>query len=213
MLGVKLVTFERPKDDNWNAALDAQCFLISERINEIGVQHKLTPDAREAQANALSFCHGVEGAWWQRSNIIDDDSAVSFFDIKPDMRFNSVRLKGNAYDKNGVHSSYWKSVIARINSEENKIIYVWKGRHKKPKVANIPFHGLGEMEFDRPLEAGKIANSGNGRFWRVDEFNPAKTILKTNELRRVSELSEIETMASGRRDEVRSLVMKIMNDF
>jgi hypothetical protein len=95
------------------------------------------------------FCESIEGAWWERITR-DDGGAISFFRIEGDPVFNAVSRGGRSYDREGLHVATWKSVIGRVDKDERKILYHWTGWHTRPDLANVPFHGFGEMEFDKP---------------------------------------------------------------
>ena len=135
---------------------------------------------------------------------------MSFFRIEIDDAFNSVSLTGKSYDKEGLHAANWKSVIARIDQDENKLLYHWRGWRSRPDIVNVPFHGFGEMEFDKPLKPGDVVNRGGGKFWDVDEAHPENTIVKPIQLRRVQDESAISTMTSGKEKAVRSLIKRTL---
>ena len=209
LLGVHLATFSRSAGQELRDALDDQCLLIGERIAKLGARYKFSRDALGTQAAIRRFCESIEGAWWERITR-EDASALSFFRIEIDDAFNSVSLTGKSYDKEGLHAANWKSVIARIDQAENKLLYHWRGWHSRPDIANVPFHGFGEMEFDKPLKPGDVVNRGGGKFWNVDEAHPENTIVKPIQLRRAQGDSAISTMTSGKEKAVRSLIKRTL---
>ena len=174
---------------------------------KVGVRYKVSRGAVGAQAAIRRFCESIEGAWWERITT-QDASALSFFRIEIDDVLNSVSLTGRSYDKEGLHAANWRSVIARVDQDENKLLYHWTGWHPRPDLANVPFHGFGEMEFDKPLKPGDIVDRGEGKFWNVDEAHPENTVVKPVQLRRVQGESAISTMTSGNEKAVRSLIKR-----
>jgi hypothetical protein len=147
------------------------------------------------------------GDWWERITL-EGVSAISFLQINWDPLFNSVFLGGKSYNSDGAHRATWRSLIARVDKEGNKLRlqYVWKGEHIKGELANVPFHGFGSMEFDEPSDPGEEVCSGTGKFWEVDEFHPAQTILKPTELRRVRDDSAARTINKGTKKEIKELI-------
>jgi hypothetical protein len=150
------------------------------------------------------------GDWWERENV---GGAISLFRIERDPVFNSVFLGGKSYDADGNHAATWRSVMARVDLIDGKVVlqYVWKGEHTDPKVANVPFHGLGIMDFDDPAVAGAVIARGAGRFWNVDEFHPEKTRLKPIKLRRVSEEGAARVLAAGKKSEITAFIAKMLD--
>ena len=146
------------------------------------------------------------GDWWERI-MLHDASAISFFQIQPDALSNSVSLGGKSYDKDGLHSATWDSMIARVGREGNKIRlrYVWEGRHTDPDLAKFPFHGFGEFEFDETADPTVKISCGSGRFWDVNEAHPEKTRVKPTELRRIEDKNTIHTMTAGTTKQKQSL--------
>jgi hypothetical protein len=132
----------------------------------------------------------------------------SFFRIVPDMLFNSVSLEGTSYDQAGAKAADWESVIARVEKERNKIIvlYLWKGLHTAPEIANVQFHGFGALKFNEPADPGEVITRGGGSFWDVDEAHPEKIVLKPIKLRRVVGEDQVMTMSEGTDSEIEALV-------
>jgi hypothetical protein len=172
-------------------------------------RYKFSRDALTAQAAIRHFCESIEGAWWERITR-EDAEALSFFRIETDDVLNSVSLTGRSYDKEGLHAANWKSVIARVDQDENKLSYHWRGWLSRSDLVNVPFHGFGEMEFDKPLKLGDVVNRGGGKFWHVDEVHPENTIVKPTQLRRIQADSAISTMTSGNERAVRSLIKRTL---
>jgi hypothetical protein len=105
--------------------------------------------------------------------------------------------------------------MARVDRIDNKIVirYVWEGRHAKATLANIKFHGYGEIEFAEPAEAGAMLVRGGGRFWNVDESSPEKTIIKPIEVRRVWEKEIIDDMNGFSKGRKKARVEKALEEF
>lgn len=209
LLGVHLATFSRSMGQELKDALDAPCLLIGERIVKLGARYKFSREVLGTQAAIRHFCESIEGAWWERI-AREDSSVLSFFRIEIDDVFNSVSLNGDSYDREGGHVAKWKSVLTRIDQDENRLLYNWGGWHSRPEIANVQFHGFGEMEFDKPFKPGAMVNRGRGKFWNVDEAHPENTIVKPIQLRRVEGDSAISTMSNGKEKAVRSLIRKTL---
>lgn len=210
LLGVKSATFTRPSDGNWQAALGAKCALIAARVIKLGPRNKLNSDAIAAQARIGTFCKRVAGTWWERITI-EDASAISFFHIEQEALFNSVSIRGNSYDNDGALAAHWNSVMARVDPNENKILYHWNGWHRRADIANVPFHGLGEMVFES--STGTLITRGGGKFWKVDEAHPDKTIITPIQLRRVTAKGVISTMTTGKEKDIRPLVARTLAEW
>lgn len=104
------------------------------------------------------------------------------------------------------------AVIARVEEGDRKLLYHWKGWHTRPDLANVPFHGFGEMDFDSPSINEKVTH-GAGKFWNVDEAHPERTIVKPTQLCRVAEENVISTMSAGKGKAVEGLVKKVLLDW
>jgi hypothetical protein len=214
LLGVKSATFKRPEDGDLKAALDAKCALIAERITKLGVRYKLSPDAGAAQAAMRAFLGRLQGAWWERITM-GGRHWLSFLQIGLDDIFNSVQLRGVSYDAEGSLIAHWNSVVARVSKDERKILYHWQGWYPESSNASPQdrFHGFGEMEFDLSREASDAVIRGQGRFWDVDEAHPDRTVVKTVQLRRVRDKSDILAMTSGKDKDLRSVIVRTLRDW
>jgi hypothetical protein len=214
LLGVKSATFKRRENVNLETALATACALIVKRITKLSTRYKLSPGALAVQNAIRSFCGHIEGEWWERiARYEDDRGVISFFKIEQDHLANSVFLSGKTYDREGIHVANWKSLIARVEMDENKVLYTWKGWHPTPNSAHIPFHGFGELEFDKSLESNGKINRGGGKFWTVNEAHPECTIVKPVECRRILEKRTVDTMTTGTRNNVKLLVEKTLSEW
>jgi hypothetical protein len=100
--------------------------------------------------------------------------------------------------------------FGRYSIDLRKAAILRSGWHPRPDIANVPFHGFGEIEFEKPLKPGNVVNRGGGKFWNVDEAHPENTIVKPIQLRRVEDDSAITTMTSGKEKAVRSLIKRTL---
>lgn len=151
----------------------------------------------------------VAGAWWE--NIVKEQEGgtwISFFRILPDRLFNSVFLDGQTYNGQGAKVAEWKSVIARVEREQNKVAisYLWKGRLFPEKDHEGLHHGFGFIEFSEPADADAVISRGGGRFWDVDEAHLEKTQKKPMEIRRVKAEEHVRIMITGAESEISALV-------
>jgi hypothetical protein len=190
------------------SSLDAACLTISERITTLGNRYKLSKDFLKSQAALQRSAEAIEGHWWERVTT-GGVNAISFVCIEPTPLSESVSLSGKSYDQEGRHVANWKSLIARLDQSENKVIYHWQGWHTLPDLANIKFHGFGEVEFDKPRE-GQWASRGEGKFWEINETHPEQTIVKTTQIRRVADTRHVGTMTDGSEKVIGSLVKKTL---
>lgn len=209
LLGIHTATFHQSPGAELQVALNAPCLQIKERIVKLGRRYKFSKETSAAQVANRRFCSFIEGAWWERISI-NDTVAMSFVQIELDDVFNSVLLIGQSYNVEGHHVANWKSTIARVEINENKLIYHWKGWHSGSGIAHISFHGFGEIAFDKPIKTGDEIVRGGGKFWDINEAYPEKTIVKPMQLRRIRESDILSTMTRENERTVSSLVRKTL---
>lgn len=214
LLGIHSATFKVGADGDLKAALDDKCALIAERIVALGSRHKLSPEARAAQAANRAFIDRIKGAWWERITV-DGEHHLSFLQIDVDESNDTVQMQGNSYSESGRLMAYWSSLVARIVKDERKIIYHWQGWFpESPKVSpKDRFNGFGEMEFKVPRDLGQPVIRGDGKFWDVDEARPKKTTVKSILLHRIDDIDDIRTMTDGKNKERRALVVKTLKNW
>ena len=210
LLGVKAATFKRPAAGDLKAALDRPCFLISERITNLGRRYKLSAHALEVRAAMRSFSDRIIGTWWERLTG-GSRSWISFLQIEVDDVCDSVHLTGHSYDAEGSIMAHWNSIVVRMLKDEEKILYNWQGWH--PTSPNDRFHGFGEMEFVVSAEGRETITRGHGKFWAVDEVHPEKTEIIPIELRRLDDTSEVSILTEGKEQDLRLLVMKTLREW
>jgi Predicted nucleotide-binding protein containing TIR-like domain len=210
--GVTFATFKRSPDRDLQNALDGPSLAITERIETLRAKYKLRRDLLQSHMAIQDFCERVKGDWWERI-MRDDASAISFFQIEYDPLFSSVLLSGKSYDRDGRHIGNWKSVLGRVEKDDNTILYYWKGWHATAALANIHFHGFGDIEFDKPLRSGETISRGSGRFWNVDETHPERTIIKPIQIRRILDAGALETIAAGNEKAIGSLIQKTLSEW
>lgn len=175
--------------------LNNPCSLIADRIARLKTKRKLSLEQNLEQTAIHNFCNKLEGSWWSRM-IKTGKNALGFFQIEVDQLLNSVYLHGKAYTKDGVHLANWNSHFARVDMEDYKVLYHWKGSHL---IGNptVPFHGYGEIVFTKPKKATDLIILGESKFWDVDEFHPENTIQKISKLKRITDENIIATMTGG----------------
>ncbi len=210
LLGVHGAGFQRTSGRSLKDVLKAPCELIAERIEALGPRYKLSRDMHASQIAIRRFCESLEGAWWERILSDDHSSALSFFRIETDPVINSVSLDGSSFNAEGRNLGNWKSVIGRVDRDQRQILYHWKGFHTLPEGANFPYHGFGEMEFDKPVKKGGLINRGKGKFWDVDEARPENTTAKSIQLKRIMTPKPIAVMTGGKEKAIQSLVKKTL---
>jgi hypothetical protein len=212
LLGIHSANFSRPPDGNWKAALDLTCTLIAKRVVDMRARDKLSLREVATQEVIRNFSDRVTGAWWQRITVADI-SAISFFCIEQDALLNSVSLSGKSYGETGILTGYWDSVMARIDADKNQILYFWKGWHSQADRAHISFHGFGEIEFNTQFKGEALITRGRGKFWKVDEAHPDKTIITPIQVRRVTEETALDTIESGTEKDLQMLITHTLSEW
>jgi predicted nucleotide-binding protein with TIR-like domain len=205
LLGITTARFTRPSKGGLGSVLEEPCEKIGRSIVDLGPRFKASRDFVALQAETRDFLGSLQGMWWEHM-ALDDVNTLSFFRIEPDPRSHSVLLVGKSYDDKGSPAANWHSVLAKLEKDESKILYLWIGEHASRKAIKKGFHGFGEMNFARPARPTGLIDRGEGHFWRVDEHNPTRTASKAIQLRRVSDRKIISTMTSGSGEAVRKLV-------
>jgi hypothetical protein len=137
-------------------------------------------------------------------------NAIGFFQIELDPLLNSVSLDGKAFTKDGIHLANWNSIFGRVELDENKVLYHWRGSHQLGNP-NVPFHGYGEMEFDKPKKIQDLISLGESKFWDVDEFHPEKTVQKLSKLKRIYDEDVISTLTGGNEKQIKQLVKRTLD--
>jgi hypothetical protein len=210
LLGVTMASFSRRGSSDLDFVLQSSCRKVSDAILRAGARFKPSSEFVAAHAATRSFLDAVEGPWWERVTF-GDVTTLSFFRIAPESASGSISLGGKSYDKAGSPIGSWSSNLARLQGN-SKILYHWTGRHTSAELANIPFNGYGEMEFDRPA-AGSVLGNGDGRFWNVDEGHPERTIIKPMELRRIMDPKTVAIMTDGSKEQKRALVIEVLGNW
>jgi Predicted nucleotide-binding protein containing TIR-like domain len=213
LLGVHRASFSRQPGQRLEDALDATCLLIAERIAELGPRYKMSAATQDAQLAARRWAASIEGAWWERVYSHEDSSALSFFRIDFEEPSGSVVLAGRSYNQDGAQAAQWKSVLTRVEPEERRLLYHWRGWHSDPSTANVPFHGFGEIDFDAPANQSDVMCRGSGKFWNVDEAHPDRTLVKTIEVRRIEDAKVLGTMLGGNAKAVQTLIKHTLNQW
>jgi hypothetical protein len=232
LLGIESIKFELPKRstgwapvsarrnslaalpgeerDTLRATLHPACSKVAAAILKViqkePSRQKLTDTERAVQKDRRRFYDQIEGAWWERIRFNGEVQALSFFSISADEVYNSVRLEGEAYGKDGALRAEWRSAGARL--EDGRILYVRECSHYIPGTTPKWLPGLGEFNFV-PASSGRI-EKGSGKFSEGDETQPEKTIIKAVELRRVwkdKHKSVMETGSERAKEELVRLVL------
>lgn len=187
------------------------CSLIADRIIGLSTRRKLNQAEYLEQSAIHDFCCKIEGAWWSRM-IKAGKNAIGFFQIELDPLFNSVKLDGKAFTKDGIHLANWNSHFGHIEVNESRVLYHWKGLHQIINP-NVPFHGYGEMKFVIPNQINDLIIVGESRFWDVDEFHPERTVQKVTTLKRIVDENTISTMTGGNEKRIKELVKKTIKEW
>src|SRR5205085_4649873 len=106
LLGIESPKFLVPaKKEDLNSALGPGCSKIADAISQ-GIEHlpslpKLNDEQRAGLQERKKFSNQIAGAWWEPIRLKGIVQALSFFTIKPDEAYDSVRLDGAAYGDDG----------------------------------------------------------------------------------------------------------------
>lgn len=175
-----------------------------------GYIHATQESGREL-AEVRKFCKRLTGYWWERIES-EEGSVLSFFSIEEDPYSNSVRLGGISYDKDGKPAASWNSAMSRVVLPENKVQYLWQGKHPK-KDPNVDFHGFGEITFPGPQNSATPILRGEGRFWSVDQ-SKTTAIVKTVELRRIPDRNPgVDIMQNGPQAKIAELIKHTQSEW
>ncbi len=113
------------------------------------------------------------------------------------------------YDAEGSLAALWNSAVTRVLTDEKKILYVRRCSHPGSSNTSV-LHGYGEVTFRRFAE---IIDRGEGKFWDVDQEHPERTAIRQVALHRVVDKNEMLAMSRGNEKEVRSLVIKTLDEW
>jgi hypothetical protein len=144
---------------------------------------KPSDEARAAEQAERRFAERLYGAWWERM-WTQDASVVSFFEITRDPVQHELRLDGHAYDGKGSLTGDWHSVMLRLEAAARRLEYHWEGRHYADGDSR---HGYGRMSFYETTPPRLRCTQGEGSYWNVDEKHPARTCVRSLQLRRASD--------------------------
>lgn len=214
LMGIMGATYKYQADGNSKdaskeflaAALYEPCSLIADRITELRTRRKLSLHKNLEQTAIHNFCCKIEGAWWSKMTKVSKH-ALGFVQIEIDPLFNSINLDGKAYTKEGIHYANWNISFSKVEPEENKILYHWKGSHLLVN-SNEPFHGFGELQFIKPLKEKDLICVGESKFWDVGEFHPENTVQKLAKLRRIIDENTIAIMTGGNDRQIMQQIRK-----
>lgn len=100
----------------------------------------------------------------------------------------TVKVTGDAYDREGNLIAHLESQASCINPSERKLYYYWTGWHpSKEERSAVDFKGLSEYSF---REANGRLTSGDGLFSDTSLKDSSSTTFKTIWLRRCDNKDE-----------------------
>jgi hypothetical protein len=211
LLGVKAATFKRPSNKNdLKAALDAPCFLMSERIASLGNRYKLGAAALADQMAILSFVSQIEGEWWER---IQTSSGIelSFFTIRSANDRTELSMRGDHYDGQGNWVGSWSSDEIIIRQAQRKLFYIWEGEKPPTREGDkVQVQGFGTMDFDHAV--GCI-EKGRGGFIDVNPNAMSTGRYKSIRLKRVTNKDHVDTMTKRSDADKRIRVTQVLADW
>lgn len=208
-LNVTVLSYDSSSAQRQTTSLQTKCVKLAGYIKKVGLRPKWLAQGKAALAANADFCREVEGLWYQRINY-PEGSALSVFTITTDTLTCSLELEGTGYGKDGKPSALWRSEMTRLYPAERRIAYLWRGSHPLPGRAQLKFHGYGSMDFKSPERPSSQLTCGTGDFWDVDEVDPAATVFKPTELRRVTNKNHRQIMISGTAKQKSELVLRVL---
>jgi hypothetical protein len=203
LLGVKSAAFSLTRNGNWRTALEPICTLIAERVARLGIRPKFTAETLGNHLALGQFAARVSGTWWERIQK-GGVSDISLFAMEFDDATGNIGLEGRSYSLNGAFVGLWKSELSRAVIHEKKLQYHWKGW--LPAAPQDSRHGFGEMVFDGPAQSTEFVNSGQGKFWDINETHPKQTSIRAIELKRPADATEVARILKGKEREIRALI-------
>ena len=200
LLAVSPATYERREGQDLKEAIVTACSPLVERMKELGVRLKKTPEMEIESRLVNNFCDRVAGTWWGRQWA--DEVRLSLFRISLDQETGTVQLDGDTFDKNGQLFGQWRTVATGIRAREGTLFFIWEGTHP----AILPgetFKGFGHYVFK---DASGIYDRGNGLFSDIHMGRKRATIWKSVELRKVdaADLDRVSKVMKSGTDEARA---------
>jgi hypothetical protein len=210
LLGVNPASYERRKGQKLEEAIATACSQIAQRMRELGVRLKRTPEVEIENRLVSSFCERIAGTWWGRQ--WSDEVRLSLFRIASDDGANTVQLDGDTFDQKGQLFGQWNSVAIGIRVKEATLSFYWEGTH--PTISpGETFKGFGHYVFKG---ASGMYDRGNGLFADIHMGRKKPALWKSVELRRVDapDLDRIAlVMKNGTDADRASEVMRALAQF
>jgi hypothetical protein len=208
LLGVETATYlSSPK---LKPALAESCSRIAARVKALGERVKPDEEFLMDREQIRKFSNRIEGYWFEHV-LRKGVNTISWFEIEPELQINSFNITGKSHDQKGVHVANWRSLIGRFYARENKIMYYWEGSHILDP--NHPFHGIGEMEFEKASGPDKPFVRGSGKFWDVDESHPERTVIKPIRVRRIEDEDMISLIREGNPKKISTMLQKVLKEW
>lgn len=91
-----------------------------------------------------AFCEQLAGPWWEFITP-NDNSALSFVTIEPDLATGTIKLHGRGFGLDGEPLSKWETIAVCVKLSDKKVFYYWEG--KFPKKATTSYEGFGQISF------------------------------------------------------------------
>lgn len=212
LLAVVSADYQLREDQTLMQALQPRCAQIAKRVMDLGTLRRISPAALVRRAQSLALATLLAGDWWERIRG-PGQSAISFPRQDFDETTESLKLRGQAYDRTGQTAAHWRGQVVELHADTRRLVYRWSGTH--PDAPQTQFHGIGELEFEAPSNSppGQPAQRGWGRFWDVDESRPENTQSRAVELRRETDARVVARMRDGRASERAALSVRIHSDW
>jgi hypothetical protein len=181
LLGVNPAMYERNHGQTLEEVLAPVCSLIANRMTELDVRLKRTPEAEIESRLVTHFCERIAGSWWGRQ-WSEDEVRLALFRITAEAGFNTVQVSGDTFDSEGRLFGRWKSVATGIQVSDRTLFFSWEGTH--PTISpGESFKGFGQYTFKHVVG---IYEQGNGLFADIHVGRKKAALWKSVELRRVN---------------------------
>ena len=221
LLGVNPASYEIGKGQKLADAIAVACLPIAQRMREVPVRLKLSPEMENENRLIAKFCERVAGTWWGRQWADEVKEAktsggamqrLALLRIAFDQGTNTVQLDGDTFDQKGQLFGQWRSVAIGFRANEGTLFFCWEGTH--PTISpGETFKGFGHYVFE---EKAGMYDRGNGLFADIHMGRKKPATWKSVQLRRVDvdDLGRIaDVMKNGTDDGRASEVMRALTRF
>ena len=100
----------------------------------------------------------LSGYWWQLVLTEDDQSVVSFVQVKPQVDGRSVSMGGHSWTEGGKLVARWDTIATQFDERTETLHYSWEG--KLPRQAGVPLYfGVGTIRYGMSPITGDFSST------------------------------------------------------